>query len=206
MLPFSPSQLPADLRDERVLAAMERVPRSAFVPEDVRDEADQDVALSIGYGQTISQPYIVAYMSAGLALKPGARVLEIGTGSGYQTAVLAEMGVEVYSVEVIPELKTRAESVLRALGLIERVHLRVADGRHGWAAHAPYDGVVVTAAPEMIPPALLEQMKVGARLVIPVGGKTSQQLLVLEREKDRLREVRRLSVRFVPLVKPDTLA
>jgi protein-L-isoaspartate(D-aspartate) O-methyltransferase len=206
MLPFSPSSLPADLRDERMLAAMERVPRSAFVPEEVRAEADHDVALSIGFGQTISQPYIVAYMTAGLGVKPGARVLEIGTGSGYQTAILAEMGVEVYTVEVIPELRARAESVLRSLGLMTRVHMRVADGRHGWAAHAPYDGVLVTAAPETIPPALLEQMKVGARLVIPVGKKVSQELLVLERQQDRLVEIKALSVRFVPLVKPEPLA
>src|SRR5688572_1617792 len=103
MLPFSPSQLPAGLRGARVLAAMERVPRSAFVPEEWRSEADQDVALSIGFGQTISQPYVVAYMTAGLGVKAGARVLEIGTGSGYQTAILAEMGLEVYSIEVIPE-------------------------------------------------------------------------------------------------------
>jgi protein-L-isoaspartate(D-aspartate) O-methyltransferase len=116
------------------------------------------------------------------------------------------MGVEVFSVEVIPELKARAESVLRTLGLIERVHLRVADGRHGWAAHAPYDGVLVTAAPEKIPPALIEQMKVGARLVIPVGPKSAQELLVLERSNAAMREVKTLSVRFVPLVKPEVSA
>jgi protein-L-isoaspartate(D-aspartate) O-methyltransferase len=192
--------------DRRVLAAMATVPRHAFVPEDLQDQAYEDHPLPIGAGQTISQPYIVAYMTAALAVKPGSRVLEIGTGSGYQTAILAEMGVEVYTVEVIPELSRRAESVLRSLGLMERVHMRVADGRHGWAAHAPYDGVLATAAPETIPPALIEQMKVGARLVIPVGKRVSQELLVLEREADRLREVMALSVRFVPLVKPDVEA
>jgi protein-L-isoaspartate(D-aspartate) O-methyltransferase len=206
MLPFSPSQLPQDLRDERVLSAMERVPRAAFVPEESRGEAEQDVALAIGYGQTISQPYIVAYMTAGLRVKPGDRVLEIGTGSGYQTAILAEMGLEVYSVELIPELKERAEKTLRSLGLADRVHLKIGDGRHGWPQHAPFDGVLVTAAPEKIPPSLVEQMKVGAKLVIPIGPRSAQELLVLERRHDELREVKKLSVRFVPLVKPDVLA
>lgn len=206
MLPFSPSALPVGLRDERVLGAMERVPRIAFVPGGGRGDAERDVALSIGHGQTISQPFIVAYMTAGLALKPGMRVLEIGTGSGYQTAVLAEMGVEVFSVELIPELRARAEQTLRRLGLLDRVHLKLGDGRHGWAAHAPYDGVIVTASPEKIPPALLEQLKIGGRMAIPIGASASQELLILEREADRLREIFALSVRFVPLVKPDVLA
>lgn len=206
MLPFSPSQLPIGLRDERVLGAMERVPRAAFVPGAGREEVERDVALSIGHGQTISQPFIVAYMTAGLALKPGMRVLEIGTGSGYQTAILAEMGVEVFSIELIPELHARARETLQKLGLLDRVHLRLGDGRHGWAAHAPFDGVIVTAAPEKIPPALIEQLKLGGRIAIPVGASPSQELRILAREANRLREIFALSVRFVPLVKPEVLA
>jgi protein-L-isoaspartate(D-aspartate) O-methyltransferase len=206
MLPFSPSQLPEELRDQRVLSAMERVPRIAFLPEDVRAEAEQDIALSIGYGQTISQPFVVAYMTAALSLKPGARVLEIGTGSGYQTAVLAEMGMNVYSVELIAELSHRAATVLDRLGLTPRVRLKIGDGRHGWAAYAPYDGIVVAAAPEHIPPAFIEQLRPGGRLVIPVGPQASQELRVLERREKSVHLLKTLPVRFVPLVKPEALA
>lgn len=198
--------LPEELRDPRVLSAMERVPRAAFIPEESRAEAGQDIALSIGFGQTISQPFVVAFMSAALRLRPGARVLEIGTGSGYQTAVLAAMGMEVYSVELIPELSLRAADVLAKLELSARTHLRIGDGRHGWAAHAPYEGIVVAAAPEHIPPALIEQLGVGGRLVIPVGGAEAQELRVLERGEQSMRLVKTLPVRFVPLVKPETMA
>lgn len=205
MLPFSPSLLPDDFRDQRVLDAMEQVPRHRFVPECSEEEAKRDVALSIGFGQTISQPYIVAYMTAGLSVVPAARVLEIGTGSGYQTAVLAALGMEVYSVELIPELSRRAASVLSALGYLDRVRLRVGDGRHGWAREAPFDGILCTAAPLTIPPALIEQLKIGARLVVPVGPRNEQLLRVLERRADALHEIRHLNVRFVPLVRPEIL-
>jgi protein-L-isoaspartate(D-aspartate) O-methyltransferase len=206
MLPFSPQLLPEELRDQRVLEAMERIPRRLFVPEDSRDEAERDVALAIGYGQTISQPYIVAYMTAGLAVSPGQRVLEIGTGSGYQTAILAAMGVQVYSVELIPELSRRAASALEELHLTERVHLRVGDGRFGWTQHAPYDGILCTAAPLSLPLSLIEQAKVGARIVVPIGARDQQLLRVLERGQDSLKELRHLAVRFVPLVRPEAEA
>jgi protein-L-isoaspartate(D-aspartate) O-methyltransferase len=203
MLPFPPQLLPEELRDQRVLDAMERIPRQLFVPEASREEAERDVALSIGFGQTISQPYIVAYMTANLGLSPGRKVLEVGTGSGYQTAVLAQMGVEVYSVELIPELSRRAEHALRELHLMDRVHLRIGDGRHGWAAHAPFDGILCTAAPLTLPTDLIEQARIGARLVVPVGPRDQQLLRVLERRADELVEIRHLAVRFVPLVRPE---
>jgi protein-L-isoaspartate(D-aspartate) O-methyltransferase len=182
------------------------IPRELFVPEARREEAERDVALAIGYGQTISQPYIVAYMSAGLAVGPGARVLEVGTGSGYQAAVLAAIGVEVFSIELIPELSRRAREVLSELGLISRVHLKVGDGRFGWASQAPFDGVLCAAAPVMIPLALVEQVRIGGRLVLPIGPRPDQELKVLERSADALVEVKRLAVRFVPLVKPEVMA
>lgn len=206
MLPFSPHLLPEDMRDQRVLDAMERIPRWRFVPEASEEEAERDVALSIGYGQTISQPYIVAYMTAGLALKARDRVLEIGTGSGYQTAILAAMGMEVYSIELIPELSRRAAEVLRELELLDRVHLKIGDGRFGWAAEAPFDGILCTASPSSVPLALIEQIEVGRRLVVPVGPPNQQELRVLERQAGSLRELRRIAVRFVPLVRPEVEA
>lgn len=201
MLPFAPNHLPEAFRDERVLAAMEKLPRERFVPSHLREEAGLDVALPIGLGQTISQPFVVAYMTAGLAVKAGSRVLEVGTGSGYQAAVLAEMGAEVYTVELLPELAQRAREVVTELGLEERVHFRVGDGWHGWPSAAPFDGIICTAAPARVPPSLLEQLKVGGRLVIPVGARESQVLLVLERTREGLREIGSLPVRFVPMVR-----
>lgn len=206
MLPFSPQHLPEELRDPRVLEAMERVPRALFVPESARSEADRDIALAIGHGQTISQPYIVAYMTAALAVRPGQRVLEVGTGSGYQAAILAAMGVEVFSVELIPELSARAARALAQLDLLQRVHLRIGDGRHGWSLHAPYDGIVCAAAPTSLPVAFVEQARIGARIVVPIGPRHEQELRVLERGADALRQVSRLAVRFVPLVKPEAAA
>jgi protein-L-isoaspartate(D-aspartate) O-methyltransferase len=206
VLPFSPQLLPEDLRDQRVLDAMERIPRKLFVPEASQEEAERDIALAIGYGQTISQPYIVAYMTAALGVGPGSRVLEIGTGSGYQTAVLAAIGAEVYSIELIPELSKRAQAALTTLELMARVHLKVGDGRFGWAIEAPFDAVVCTAAPTSMPIALVEQVRVGGRLVLPLGARPDQELKVLERQEGSLVEVKRLGVRFVPLVKPEVLA
>lgn len=201
MLPFSPSQLPPELRDPRVLEAMEAVPREAFVPEEVRHLAAQDEAIPIGYGQTISQPFLVAYMTAALRVRPGSRVLEIGTGSGYQTAVLAALGAKVYTIEVIPELSRRAREVMERLGMAGSVEFRVGDGRHGWPTEAPFDAVLCAASASTIPPAFVEQLKPGGRLVLPVGTST-QVLRVLRREQAGLAELSRLHVRFVPLVRP----
>lgn len=162
------SQLAArDVDDEAVLAAMREVPRHRFVPDSVVHVAYADHALPIGYGQTISQPYIVGLMSQALDVKPGDKVLEIGTGSGYQAAVLAAMGCEVYTMEIIPELATSAESVLTAHGYDATV--ANADGYYGWEEHAPFDGIIVTAAPDHLPQPLVDQLGPGAALVIPIG-------------------------------------
>lgn len=200
-LPFPVERLPVALRDPRVLEAMAKVPRARFVSEDLGEEAEADVALPIGFGQTISQPYVVAYMTAALRVSPGHRVLEIGTGSGYQAAVLATMGVEVYTVELLPALAERARRLVDDLGLATRVHFKVGDGWHGWPAGAPYDGVICTAAPTSIPPALIEQLGLGRRLVIPVGPTGAQTLRVLEKGETGLTEQHKLAVAFVPLVR-----
>ena len=201
-LPFPVERLPVALRDPRVLEAMAKVPRARFVPKNLEGEAEADVALPIGLGQTISQPYVVAYMTAALGVGPNHRVLEIGTGSGYQAAVLATMGVEVHTVELLPALSESARALLTELGLGSRVRFRIGDGWHGWPAHAPYDGVICTAAPEHIPTALIEQLRLGRRLVIPVGAPGAQTLRVLEKGKSGLLELHRLPVAFVPLVRP----
>ncbi len=201
MIPFPPASLPASVRDPRVLEAMEVIPRARFLPDDVRAEADRDVALPIGHGQTISQPFVVAYMTGALNVGPGAKVLEIGTGSGYQAAILAEMGVDVWSIEAIPELSRRAGKVLDELGLSSRVHLRVGDGWHGWPSAAPFDGILCAAAPLKMPIAFLEQAKDGARIVIPLGAKESQVLRVIEKRGTELLDICQLAVRFVPLVR-----
>jgi protein-L-isoaspartate(D-aspartate) O-methyltransferase len=190
------------VEDPRVLAAMRQVPRHRFVPERFREEAYSDHPLPIGHGQTISQPFVVARMTELLALEPGDKVLEVGTGSGYQAAVLAEVAGPVYSIEIIPELSRRAGRVLRELGY-DSVRLKVGDGYRGWPEHAPYQAVMVTAAPDRVPRPLIDQLAKGGRLVIPVGPTGGvQELLVLA--KDRQGRVSRSShglVRFVPLVR-----
>jgi protein-L-isoaspartate(D-aspartate) O-methyltransferase len=186
--------------DPRVLAAMARVPREQFVPAELRHEAYDDRPLPIGRGQTISQPYIVAYMTEALKLEPAHRVLEIGTGCGYQTAVLAEIAHEVYSIEVIGELASRARGTLDALGY-KNVEVRAGDGHNGWPEHAPFDRILVAAAPREIPPALIQQLVEGGILVIPVGV-DEQELRVVQKHGDRIDLLATLPVRFVPMVKP----
>ena len=184
------------VKDEVVLHAMRRVPRHEFVPEALRDYAYQDRPLPIGHDQTISQPYVVAAMTELAHITRGSRVLEIGTGSGYQSAVLAEVGAEVYSIEIVAPLAERAGATLRALGY--DIHLRTGDGYGGWPEAAPFDAIIVTAAPALIPTPLKEQLRVGGRLVIPVGER-HQQLLVITRSEDGYREEDVFPVRFVPM-------
>lgn len=192
-----------DITDPLVLEAMRRVPRHRFVLEKDVEFAYGDHPIDIGFGQTISQPYIVAFMTQALALEPGARVLEIGTGSAYQTAVLAEMADAVYSIEIVPEHAARAEALLHELGYANAT-VRVGDGYHGWPEAAPFDAIIVTAAPERIPEPLVDQLRLGGRIVVPVG-RLEQDLLVLTRTATGLHEEQRLAVRFVPLVrKPGT--
>ena len=185
------------VRDRRVLEAMRKVPRHRFVKKEYWPEAYADEPLPIGYGQTISQPYIVAYMTEQLQLKGDEKVLEIGTGSGYQAAILAELAKDVYTIEIIPELAHHADSVLQSLGY-QNVHVRVGDGYLGWPEAAPFDAIIVTAAPEQIPSPLLEQLKVGGRMIIPLGDFYQDLVLVVKTEKG-IRKERKIPVRFVPM-------
>ena len=185
------------IRDPRVLEAMRTVPRHRFVPPALQDQAYADTPLPIGSSQTISQPYIVAYMTEALRLPPGAVVLEIGTGSGYQAAVLAAVAREVYSIEIVPELAERSAQALAELGY-DNIHLRTGDGYRGWPEAAPFDGIMVTAAPDHVPPALVEQLAVGARLVIPVG-RFAQDMRIVTRTADGSVSETTIPVRFVPM-------
>lgn len=188
------------IKDVRVLEAMRKVPRHVFVPENMRKFAYNDEPLPIGKGQTISQPYIVAYMSEVLELASEHKVLEIGTGSGYQAAVLAEIVKDVFTVEIIDELSKNAQRVLKAEGY-NNIHFRVGDGANGWDENAPYDAIMVTAAPPDIPKVLQDQLTVGGRMIVPVGD-AFQELVLIIREKRKFRKKTLLPVRFVPLVKP----
>lgn len=206
MLPFAPEQLPESLRDPRVLAAMDRVPRHLFVPIEHRAHAGRDVALPLPHGQSISQPLIVAWMTAALGAEAGARILEIGTGSGYQTAVLATLGLEVWSIEVVPELAAQARERLEELGLASRVHFRVGDGWHGWPGLNGFDGVLCAAAPPYVPPRLLASLADGGTLIIPVGERDAQALHRFRRHDDVISDETLLPVRFVPLVHAPAIA
>jgi protein-L-isoaspartate(D-aspartate) O-methyltransferase len=184
--------------DPRVLEAMRQVPRHRFVPEEYQKEAYEDYPLPIGEGQTISQPYIVAFMTEILKVEPGQKVLEIGTGSGYQAAVLAAMGAEVTTIEILPSLAERAQARLAEVGY-GGVRVMTGDGYRGYPAGAPYDAIIVTAAPERIPEPLIEQLAVGGRLVVPIGRYT-QELKLLSKTADGATVEDVLPVRFVPMV------
>jgi protein-L-isoaspartate(D-aspartate) O-methyltransferase len=187
------------VRDAAVLAAMEAVPRHLFVPADLLSAAHGDHPLPIGYGQTISQPYIVAWMTELLEIEPGARVLEIGTGSGYQAAVLGQMGLEVYTVEIVEELATQATARLAEMGY-EEITVRHADGYYGWEEHSPFDAVIVTCAPDHIPPSLVQQLADGGRMVLPVGPPGGyQSLWLVEKQGDQVKTTEMGGVMFVPL-------
>jgi len=188
------------IKDKRVLEAMEKIPRHKFVPDEYRQYAYGDFPLSIGYGQTISQPYIVAYMTDLLQLEPEDRVLEIGAGSGYQTAILAELSKEVYAVEIVPELLESARELLTSMGY-SNIYYKQGDGKEGWEEKAPFSKIIVTAAPREIPDKLIHQLCSPGRMVIPVGALGSQTLyLVKKNKKEELDIIPKLSVAFVPLV------
>ena len=188
-----------DIKDPRVLAAMRKVPRHLFVPAEQQRLAYEDHPLPIGKDQTISQPYIVAYMSQALELKPTDKVLEIGTGSGYQAAVLGELVREVYTIEIVKELADRATKTL-AEGGYKNIHVRHGDGYAGWPEHAPFDAIMVTAAPDHVPQPLVDQLAPGGRMVIPVGD-YFQELRLIQRTEKGVVERSTLSVRFVPLTR-----
>ena len=186
-----------DIRDQRVLDAMRRVPRHLFIPENQRREAYGDFPIPIGLKQTISQPYIVAYMTQALELQEGDRVLEIGTGSGYQAAILGELVGEVYTIEIIPELGERSNKLLADLGY-RNIHVRVADGYKGWPDKAPFDAIIVTAAPPRLPQPLLDQLKIGGRMIIPVGN-IRQELVLIHHTENGYERKTVLPVAFVPM-------
>jgi protein-L-isoaspartate(D-aspartate) O-methyltransferase len=186
-----------DIKDPRVLAAMRRVPRHEFVPEAMRGNAYMDSPLPIGHDQTISQPYIVAFMTEALQLDPSHRVLEIGTGSGYQAAILGELVKEVYTIEIVAPLADRARATLKQLGYTN-VQVRTGNGYLGWPDQAPFDRVMVTAAPDAIPQPLIEQLAIGGLMAIPVGV-GDQDLLILRRTDKGMETLRTLPVRFVPM-------
>ena len=188
-----------DVNDERVLEAMRKVPRHLFVPEPLRFAAHFDRPLPIGYQQTISQPFIVAYMTEKARVGPDDKVLEIGTGSGYQAAVLGELAREVYSIEIVEPLADRAKQTLSDLGY-ENIKVKWGDGYKGWPEYAPFDVILVTAAPPEVPQALLDQLKVGGRLIAPVGD-FYQKLVRITRTKTDFKKESLLPVIFVPMVK-----
>ena len=186
------------IHEERVLNAMAKVPREEFVPPDSRAASYEDGPLPIGYGQTISQPYIVAFMTEQLRPKPSDRVLEVGTGSGYQAAILAELVSEVYSIEIVEPLAKSAEATLQRLGY-KNVHVKIGDGYKGWPEEGLFDAIIVTCAPDKVPQPLVDQLKDDGRMVIPVGERFAQQLYLLEKKNGQLKQSATLPVRFVPM-------
>lgn len=185
------------IQNSKVIQAMLKVPRHKFVPEDLGDSAYNDSPLPIGMEQTISQPYIVALMTELLNPKDGEKILEVGTGSGYQTAVIAETGCEVYTIEILEPVAEKAKQTLRALGY-ENIHFKIGDGYRGWEEHAPFDAIIVTAAPDHIPQPLINQLKVKGRMIIPVGALYQDLLLIRKTEKGvDMKTV--TPVRFVPM-------
>ncbi|MDD3731648.1 MAG: protein-L-isoaspartate(D-aspartate) O-methyltransferase [candidate division Zixibacteria bacterium] len=192
------------VKDPAVIEAMRKVPRHLFVPPEYQDSSYHDGPLPIGYEQTISQPYVVASMTEELKLQPENRVLEIGTGCGYQTAVLAEITCEVFTIEIIPQLAQKAQKLLGKLGY-KNIHFRHGDGSTGWPEKAPFDAIIVTAAAPVIPPAFIQQLKYGGRMVIPVerGMFGSQDLILIIKDYDRVKETSLYPVRFVPLITRD---
>ncbi len=187
-----------DIHDSRVLAAMTNVPRHLFVPEQWRDHAYWDQPLPIGYHQTISQPYIVAFMTEQLGLAGHERVLEIGTGSGYQAAVLAELCAEVYTIEIIESLAEQAGATLQGLGYAN-VHVRSGDGHLGWPEAGPFDAIIVACASLTIPPALIDQLKECGRMILPLGNSWEQELIRLQKQGGTVHQESVLGVRFVPM-------
>lgn len=185
------------INSSTVLEAMLKVPRHKFVPSSQRHLAYQNRPLSIGHGQTISQPFIVGYMTEAASIAPGEKVLEIGTGSGYQAAVLAELAKEVYTIEIIPELAEGARALLQELGY-KNVQVKTGNGYEGWTEHAPFDAIVVTAAPDHIPRALVDQLAFRGKMVIPVGT-TFQEMVIVSKDESGVIERRTIPVRFVPM-------
>src|ERR1700736_2293166 len=189
---------PRGIHDERVLAAMSKLPREEFVPQNMRAQSYADNALPIGHDQTISQPFIVAYMTEQLRLQPTDRVLEVGTGSGYQAAILAELAKDVYTIEIIEPLAKDASARLARLDY-KNAHVKVGDGYQGWPEVAPFDAIIVTCAPDKVPQPLAAQLKDGGRMAIPVGSGLEQQLYLLEKNDGQLDQRAILPVRFVPM-------
>ena len=189
---------PRGIQDERVLMAMAKVPREEFVSENLRGQSYGDSALPIGHDQTISQPFIVAFMTEQLRPQPTDRVLEVGTGSGYQAAVLAELVKNVYTIEIIEPLAKDASARLARLDY-NNAHVKVGDGFQGWPEVAPFDSIIVTCAPDKVPPPLTQQLKEGGRMIIPVGAGLDQQLFLLEKKEGEMAERAILPVRFVPM-------
>jgi protein-L-isoaspartate(D-aspartate) O-methyltransferase len=185
--------------DKRVLDAMRKVERHLFVPSELAAYAYADQPLPVGYNQTISQPYIVAFMTEALKLSPDAKVLEIGTGSGYQAAVLAELCDSVFSIEIVNELGTKAKALLKSLNY-NNVFIKIGDGYQGWPEYAPFDAIIVTCAPTHVPEPLKEQLVEGGKMIIPVGETNYQELILLIKKKGRLIQQSVLPVRFVPMV------
>lgn len=186
------------IQNSRVIDAMLKVKRHLFVPKDYIDSAYSDNPIPIEKGQTVSQPYIVALMSELLNPEPGKKILEIGTGSGYQTAILSEIGCEVYSIEIIEDIAIKTHRILDDLGY-SNIKFKIGDGYEGWEEHAPFQGIIVTAAPAQIPEKLVDQLSTDGRLVIPVGD-TNQELLLIEKTIEGITKKRVTSVRFVPMI------